>query len=374
MYRRFMVYRGYLMIFGMRHRGVWLGVLLALATAPSALAAVTGSCSNCHTMHYSQDGGILSEWSGQGPHQSLLTTTCIGCHTGSNRGGDTPFVFSISAPLYDSYGVEMGTDTLAGGNFYWVTQAGGDNRGHNVAGLAPADPAFPVPPGFEGGRAAADGSIPGGGGWPAGQQVTCAGVYGCHGSHAEAHSTSAIKGGHHKGQSGHIVPSDPFTADSGYRMLVGVAGNEDSAWEYQPTPSRHNQYKGVDSPEVLTDLSTIGSMCARCHGQYHDGSGNVGSRSPWVRHPTDYDMGNTAVASEYRDYGGSGVNTYQVGVPLASVDVSSVHASVSFADDTIVTCLSCHRAHGSPWYRAMRWDYVGNPMGGGCAICHTSKD
>lgn len=362
------------MTFWPKHWGAWLGMLLAVAAATEAIAAVTGPCSDCHTMHYSQDGGVLGEWSGPGPHQSLLTTTCIGCHTGSNRGGDTPFVFSVSAPLYDSYGIEVGTDTLAGGNFYWVTQAGGDNRGHNVAGLAAADPGFSLPPGFEGGRMAEDGSIPGGGVWPAGQQVTCAGVYGCHGSHAENIPTLAIKGGHHKGQSGHIIPAEPFAAESGYRMLVGVAGYEDPAWEYQPTSTRHNQYKGVDSPEVLTDLSTIGSMCARCHGQYHDGSGNVGSRSPWVRHPTDYDMGNTAAASEYRDYGGSGVNAYQVGVPLASVDVSLVRTSVSFADDTIVTCLSCHRAHGSPWYRSLRWDYVGNPMGGGCAVCHTSKD
>ena len=27
-----------------------------------AQAAVTGLCSSCHTMHYSQDGGALSEW------------------------------------------------------------------------------------------------------------------------------------------------------------------------------------------------------------------------------------------------------------------------------------------------------------------------
>ena len=362
------------MTFFYRHKGMWFWGLWLLAGTSAGWAAISGPCSDCHTMHYSQNGGILSQWGDKGPYQSLLTTTCVGCHTGSNNGGATPFVFSISTPVYGESGVEGGTDTLAGGNFYWVTQGGGDRMGHNVAGLATADLSLSFPPGFDGGRAAADGSIPGDGVWPVGQQVTCAGVYGCHGSHSESEPTMAIRGGHHKGGSGQVSPIAPYTAQNGFRMLVGVAGFEDPAWEFHPASAQHNQYKGVDSPGNVADLSTIGSLCARCHGQYHDGSSNVGSSSPWIRHPTDYDMGNTATSSEYRDYGGSGVNSYQVAVPVASADVSHIRSVVSFSDDTIVTCISCHRAHGSPWYKAMRWDYAGNPMGGGCASCHTSKD
>jgi len=357
-----------------KHMWPWLAAGWLFWLPLTGWAAISGPCSDCHTMHYSQNGGVLSQWGDHGPYHSLLTTTCVGCHTGINNGGATPFVFSVTSPVYGDFGVEAGTDTLAGGNFFWVSQGGGDRMGHNVAGLTPADMTLSTPPGFDGARAAADGSLPGDGVWPSGQQVTCAGIYGCHGSHSESELTSAIRGGHHRGAAGHISPTAPYTAENGFRMLVGVAGFEDTDWEYHPSASQHNQYKGVDSPGNVSDLSTISSLCARCHGQYHNGSSNVGTRSPWIRHPTDYDMGNTAATSEYRGYGGSGVNSYQVGVPVASTDVSLIRSVVSFSDDTIVTCVSCHRAHGSPWYKAMRWDYTGNPMGGGCAYCHTSKD
>jgi len=34
-----------------------------------------------------------------------------------------------------------------------------------------------------------------------------------------------------------------------------------------------------------------------------------------------------------------------------------------------VFCLSCHRAHASPFKDAMRWDYSDNAQG--CLECHT---
>ncbi len=346
-----------------------LSGLIALSVfslAVPARAAVVGRCSECHTMHYSQDGRVLTEWGQEGPYEALLTTNCLGCHMGTNVGGLTPFVFSSEAPLYGSTGTSAETNTLAGGNFYWVAQPGGDSRGHNVKGLVAADGTLSAPPGFTGTGTAADGSRPGNGSWPSGQQVTCAGTYGCHGSHAETSLTSAVRGGHHNGLGGAITdPGD--TPAGGFRMLVGIAGYEDAAWEYRPTSSKHNQYKGVDG---VADNSTISSLCARCHGQFHSGSS---TGSPWLRHPVDYDMGSTGLTSEYRNYGGEGVNAYRVDAPVASANVSQVVTTVTFSGDTIVACISCHRAHGSPNHKLMRWDYAGT-IGTGCAACHTSKD
>ena len=41
-----------------------------------------------------------------------------------------------------------------------------------------------------------------------------------------------------------------------------------------------------------------------------------------------------------------------------------------------VSCLSCHRPHGSPYPKIMRWDYQGWPGSGEnkCNVCHTTKD
>jgi predicted CXXCH cytochrome family protein len=154
-------------------------------------------------------------------------------------------------------------------------------------------------------------------------------------------------------------------------MLVGIAGYEDSDWEYRPTSTSHNQYKGVDNPGQITDTSTISYLCAECHGTFHQ---NVGTGSPWLRHPVDYALSNTALNSEYRDYGGVG-HSYLPATPLAASDISSVVSTINFtSSDSIVSCLSCHRAHGSPYYKAMRWGYAESSDGGLCSNCHTSKD
>ncbi len=352
-----------------------LFVLLPFWATP-VHARVSGACSNCHTMHYSQNNSILTEWGEEGPYQALLRADCGGCHTGTNEpGGETPFVMS-AAPTYGESGTGNDATTLAGGSFYWVTQpangaVGGDTTGHNVAGLTLADSVLHTPPGFDGGRAAADGSVPGGGTWPSGQQVTCAGVFGCHGTHAATSQTVAIHGAHHGDLGG--ARANPGSAPAaGYRFLVGIEGYEDPSWEFRPTADAHNQYKGVNNPGG-SNTSTISSLCARCHGAYHSGTGNIGTASPWLRHPTDYDMGNTGTLSEYRNYGGPG-NSYNPAVPLASEIVTSVKNSVTFNNDTIVTCVSCHRAHGSKYYKAMRWNYAGSAAGGLCAACHSSKD
>jgi len=98
----------------------------------SVRAKVQGqSCDNCHIMHNSQAGGDIVTG---GPLRHLLADSCIGCHTGDNAelasGGTTPYVYNTS--------VTYGTDTLAGGNFYWVATdgEGDDTKGHNVLGLA----------------------------------------------------------------------------------------------------------------------------------------------------------------------------------------------------------------------------------------------
>ena len=50
-------------------------VICILFYGAVAMAKVSGVCSDCHTMHYSQGGSL----SGGGPYESLLINNCIGC-------------------------------------------------------------------------------------------------------------------------------------------------------------------------------------------------------------------------------------------------------------------------------------------------------
>ena len=127
---------------------------------------------------------------------------------------------------------------------------------------------------------------------------------------------------------------------------------------------------------------------------FHDAV-ESGAASPWLRHPTDYDMGNlkNVVAKEYQFYnegpGGGAAAPYSTTAPVATdqTSITGVKSTVFVvADDAIVTCISCHRAHGSPYDDILRWQYnEGNASdihaGGtgatgnvGCFICHTTKD
>lgn len=331
-------------------------------------ARVTGPCDSCHTMHNSQDNLWVAD-SGD-PNPALLVADCIGCHTGQNDGTNkTPYVFATTPPQYRNTGTEPESNTLAGGNFYWVYNID-DRRGHNVYGIAARDQTLSLPPGGNG---------------TFNNQLRCAGAMGCHGNRDITGQISAVKGSHH--YKDHQVWQEGTSLASSYRFLNTIQGLGDSSYEYHPTDQRHNKYYGIDrTSETETATGTIGSQCAQCHENYHNGpgtltpSGNL-STGVWLRHPIDFDMSKAISSSEYQLYNNSstyGNNTYSVISPVATADISTTLNTTVFsrANDAIVMCLSCHRAHGSPYAGSMRWDYKSWPAGGynGCSVCHTAKD
>jgi len=337
-----------------------------------SIAKVTGPCVNCHTMHNSQAGvSVVAE----GPVPCLLNSDCIGCHAGINDGSNTtPYVLMTdSVPIYESTGTEADTNTLAGGNFYWVAISGLDRKGHNVAGVVGLDSTLGNTP-------------PGGVEDPSpSKQLTCAGVNGCHGDRDVYSPYKAMSGAHHNNDM--TLWKNGTTLALSYRFLDEVQGLEDTDYEYRPTAQHHNKYYGKDrAGEADRAEGTISSLCGQCHGNFHNGSGEIASgtfgNGVWLRHPTDFDMARAKSRSggEYAGYnGGTGTgNPYSVVSPVATSDTSTNLNTTVFSgtDDAIVMCLSCHRAHGTPNDAILRWDYKGWPAGGynGCAICHTEKD
>jgi hypothetical protein len=365
-------------------------VLLAVLWSENSWAvgaAMKKPCADCHIMHDSQAGAAVAlgfvaagALGLVGPQEGLTKATCSGCHEGVNIGGgtDAPFVVTLSGLAdYRATGTEVNHNTLAGGNFWWVTQVGGDLKGHNVVGVGAAQVSR-VPPG----------------GGTTFTELTCAGTNGCHGDNSAGMSQmNSIWGGHHGNTTGEAVatPGALLTPTS-YRFLNGIKGFEDPTWEYTVDKANHNQYKGVvRSSDGAADASSVSFLCARCHGDFHNGAGNLGVvagatfLSPWLRHPVDIDMG--GLGGEFLQYGdvvggvvGAGVaGDYNVSTPLASTAVTAALSAVTLGSEgnnAIITCLSCHRAHGSPWDYSLRWDYQNWPGAGynGCGDCHTVKN
>ncbi len=352
------------------------GVLLFVVPL-TGMAAVSGNCSNCHTMHNSEQGAPVAftrNASGEVllsslPLANLLRTDCVGCHTDGTADtirsdGETrvPIVFNLLEPTYPPNG--SATSTLAGGNFHWILS--GDGYGHNVAGISAADGTLNHAPGWEA---------------RSGECISCHGTLadaqsGCSGCHVPMHHAagSGVVAGQDHGWY-RFLGSVMQAREGAAVPTQGVIGIEDPNWEQNPVSNRHNVYQG--KPGLYNDYldtGSIGQKCAGCHGNFHS---NVGEGSPWIRHPIDVAIPNEG---EFVDF----IN-YDPMVPVSRLTVGAGDenfSQISRGSD-MVTCISCHRPHGSPYPSMLRWGYrdwpgidshTNQPAWNGCAVCHTYKD
>jgi hypothetical protein len=374
------------------------GVLFSLLKVVEVYAAKTGMviCSNCHTMHNSQDGSTMrqgtADITGFGAGECLdchaenravlLTNDCIGCHA-SNIGGSDNI-----DPVTNSPQIAHNASTdLAAGNFSYVF-GGNDSRGHNVHGFGSTINSGDLgnsPPGYD---ADFDPSTIKYDPYSTVAKIMCAGSNGCHGDRSKLGQMDAMRGAHHsedtmlKGGTGFTETTQYTEASdlkytkvgSSYRMLLGVKGMEDTDWEATKSSTDHNEYKGdISSRTGQSSFDNVDSMsdfCAECHGAFHEtASSGIGTASPWYRHPVDINLPTTG---EYGSY-----STYDLTVPVARETLSDDSSPSSSVTDAVVMCLSCHRAHASIYAKIMRWDYKSTTLStaiSGCAICHSSMN
>ena len=329
--------------------------LIAAFSGPAS-AAVSGRCDICHTMHNSQGGSAMAEdelgTKMATPYAHLTMSSCVGCHFKAT---------TIDAPKIDgAYNV----DSTAGGTFLESGVAGqyvaSDAGVHNVLeGLATStlgeDDTFSGAgdiPGLSTGMNANKGSND-----P--HELTCAGSNGCHGDATVTTGNDAgIRGFHHGSKSGWRYLQ--IAGDQG-----AVLGKGASDWEKAisggAVTTPHNVYSSDPS-------DGINKLCANCHPDFHGAgvsSNTQDANGNWIRHPTDYDIpsGWSAVV-DYRDN------------PFAFADLTGKTATGTYDDTSAqVACISCHRAHGTPYDDILRWDYADQAAGGGyvagCLGCHT---
>ena len=359
---------------------------LVLFVPRNSAAKVTGTCSNCHTMHNSQGGTAMATGElppgDTAPHQTLLINSCVGCHasgtsseTYSLGGCNVPVVYYTGGSAPDTY--------LAGGNFWWVAQ-GDDAKGHNVF----SDNADSI--NFA----------------PGNDNPACNGNGSCHISLHDTNTNigstglrnrqgctkchmisddNAPKGFHHADDTTDAVTGGnrvTTAAQGWYRFLSGhrpqgtghgATGVEDADWQASSDSSDHNEYLGNNAASktsrggFATCGDTMTGFCTGCHRDFHieDSGGS------WIRHPSDTVL---PTGGEYAAY-----TTYDPLVPVARSSLDNVSSSVSGGDGDMVMCLSCHRPHGSPYDDMLRWDYddmIAGDSGksGGCFTCHTQKN
>ena len=339
-------------------------ILLALCSMLFAVkgeARMKGRCKDCHSMHSST------------PFPVLTKGGCVGCHGQVPNG--TQNIIKIGKARIPQILHHMADGDLASGNFYYVADGYNPDysKGHNVVGISHQEsiPTMNVPPGFIGNV-----QIPGGVGpvyWPAEVQLTCSGTWGCHGNRTIYDSYVSIYGAHHT----HTGEIDGSTVGKSYRFLYGVTGVEHPDWEYLATVDNHNGYKGDIN---YNTMDTISYLCGECHGVFHPSPNLGGARDVgtayygiWVRHPAD--IGFNTVHGGYANSEYLGYAIYSLDSPVAYFNPTGKDKVVNA--DSIVMCMSCHRAHASNYPDSLRWDYskisTTDMMREGCLICHTEK-
>ncbi len=339
-------------------------IAVMLCYVPSGVfARVSGECSNCHTMHNSQNGSAVDP---SGSNEHLIIDGCVGCHsdTSSNTvrsigSSSIPIVFNSSQPA----------SPLAGGNFYWMVKKPDHSFGHNVKSIAGEDSNITYIPGRHIGsdytltitdcyNCHSVGFSPGYPGIPftiprSGSVLICED---CH--------TQVM---HHADDSATVVDG----TGGWYRFLYGVKGIEDPDWQKTVSEADHNEYQG----ETSAYGNSISDGGCGCHGDFHalKNPGGVGTGSPWLKHPVDVAL---PAAGEYASY-----TIYNADVPVSRPDLSGYTgpSSIVTPGTDQVMCISCHRAHGSDQPDMLRWDYNTIISGGGsnssgCFVCHTKKD
>ncbi|MDI6790908.1 MAG: cytochrome c3 family protein [Thermodesulfobacteriota bacterium] len=325
------------------------------------LAAVSGPCVNCHTMHNSQGGDPMMLGGVTGPLGALVRSSCLGCHTTtlsdplatpSGGSGLYPFVKSTTAGFNDD-------NCLAGGFFPADDGTANQGKAHSLGSTA-------APPGY---NATPD--------WYTGDTngLSCAGTNGCHGSQSVLDEMGAIKGGHH-------APPTVYRILWAYNngTVTGVAGI--GATDYEKAliagtsapPGSYARSAATKARNIYkagTTNDTVSRLCANCHGQFHS---DVGSASPWHRHPTDVKL----------------PNEWTVQLDTLETDVDAKYNPFGF--DALVTtgkkyatCLSCHRAHGTANKDLLRFAYLtgdtgtaaiqsaGSGLHYGCLGCHNKQ-
>ncbi len=415
--------------------------VLAIAVAPSfAVHKNYGdlACGSCHTMHNSQGGttaspdnlggatgGSIVLLRGNVGSRADIQNLCLQCHADNGAQADATFGTDLHpAPkVYFDGKAGAGTDTnTADGINLSLLGAGGDFSaeisGDSATGWTPTGAGANYALGYGHsvgfGDTVLNGKNPPGGdaAFGTGSYFTCTSCHDPHGTDAtggmDANNINAYR--NLKGipaGSGATTAVGLSTYTTSY---VGMAGG--TTWSGDGTAQNHiwpvyRSTAAFDETDVCTDGGTVNcygvtaagnnnatdgmsNWCAQCHDNWHEdiATGNV-SGDDWKRHPVD----NVLIDSTPNSGGGVDIvrlDNYVVStigdlsLPLAkSSDASKAIAYRTTGDDgaSRVFCLSCHFAHGGPFYDALRWDYLSAvgagsqnansvPSNVGCQLCH----
>ena len=244
-------------------------------------------------------------------------------------------------------GETAGYPKVPGGDFFHPASIGSEDKGHNPYG-EPGNISLNIR------RDPELGLTPPGG--IALDEFTC---ISCHDPHA---GTATDPGSESPASAYRQLLRKPGAGTGPDIIVIGIEAHPGS-----------DEGKTADKGDINAPMyhSGFSTWCGTCHSPdnqvpgagFHGsskGDPDVGDGFNWVRHPTDFGLG-SAIASNYGA-------EYDWRYP---VEDTNQNGTVELTDE--VFCLSCHRAHGTPYSDSTRGD-TSQPsgVGTGCNKCHAA--
>lgn len=300
-----------------------------------AADGLTDKCAGCHRLHQAQSaiGKLL-----KAPTPYAL---CLTCHNGAGSRLDVLDGVRLADTVDPRVPGQTGDGSLNGGGFEYINGAAVTSK-HNED---PAENQL-YPWGFAG---SGQGNYSGGGDGLANtgsnsialsQPLQCTG---CHNPHGTPNyrllkdsvngNSVAVRAWYPSGAGG------AFTKDEGARGLEAGA----------PADKYIREYYGSSGSNAFNANGSFGNFCGGCHSAYPSDGATLGLSAPMngastvhYRHRTEMPYTNwESVANGY----GFSMQNPETNPYLSNVVLRL--ASNSTQDNTVVTCLTCHRVHGT---------------------------
>jgi cytochrome c553 len=324
---------------------LYIAAILALAFPVLAGEWHTGTtnlCTDCHTMHFSQQHKWDSadpigttpakdgNWLGTtGPNAFLLKAPanelCLSCHDGQTFAPDVLQANTNSAAHTFGRGAgALNEPVAAEGYDAWM--------GHTLDSTA-------RPPGYD------PTATPAGDVFPAGNALECTSCHTQHGIATVYRNLGPRALGTGNLPKYVISTTNDVTKDVWINIPSGYVANSGDAAVFAPFYDASKLfYNRKDSVVIATKTSNgIDTMCAACHGQFHGGAGdpNIGGdpvlQEQFLRHPT------SQVTLKSGAHGTSNLSRLVGAVVKTKVYTTDYTGYV----DATPGCVSCHKAHGN---------------------------
>ncbi len=302
-------------------------ILAPITRAGNWHSAGSLRCADCHLQH-------SSDMNGGTPYEYLLVKNsinelCLSCHDGSD-----PTAPDVQAPV-TMYSGTVSQGSAAG---YFSNIAMSNPNGHDLGLIEPTPLETSGQP----------------------RELTCAS---CHAVHGNANYRNLLE--------------DPAGVGASLRVEVGT----DVFVKLQPDdPPTVGGSAAAYEQGNSAYKSGMTQWCSSCHDRL---ATNAQSSSPahFDGHPSDVALNQfgqeahtdpqhwvTGLGEGFPDAGISGMPR----VPFLSPQASSFSPATTPMESNEVSCMSCHKAHGSGNQKGMLWPYLegGASQVSGCQQCH----